>query len=77
MKAMRIRLTDSEGKVYVWTVEHQKVTNITLGRKPRQVTGWSYRDHDGYARFVEGNWTDLVPHLHMVAANYGLTSTLS
>jgi len=72
MKAMQVRLEDSEDKVYRWTIRHTKATNLTLGCKPRQVQGWTIEDHEGYERFTEGNWHDLVPRFHAVAENYGL-----
>lgn len=71
------RLTDNEGNVYKWTFWHETATNCTSGQKPRRIAGWSFRDHEGYTRFCEGNWTDFVPYLRMVAENYGFKTTLS
>lgn len=72
-QAIRVRLEDSEGKVYRWTIKRvPRAVNLILGHKPRVVSGWEFTDHEGYTRFAEGNWRDLVAHFHAVAENYGL-----
>jgi hypothetical protein len=73
-KKIVIRLKDSEGRVYRWRIWYvPRAINIIGGGHPsRVIRGWQYEDHDGYARFAEGNWQDLVRHFHSTAANYGL-----
>jgi hypothetical protein len=71
---MTIRLSDAEGKIYKWTVERiPRVFNCN-GSKSRVLSGWQFTDHDGVARFAEGNWRDLVAMFKMVAGNYGFTT---
>jgi hypothetical protein len=80
MKTMSIRLQDETGQIYKWTIKHiPRVINCTIGRKTRVLTGWEFTDHDGYARFAEGNWQDLVSMFKNTAENYGfkLMSELS
>lgn len=77
MKTIMIRLTDETGNIYKWTVRHLVATNLTLGQKPKKIAGWSFTDHEGYERFAEGNWMDLVAKFRLVAENYGLTSNIS
>ena len=77
MKKTIVRLKDAEGNVYKWSFWHMTAINCTLGQRSRKVRGWAFTDHEGYERFVEGNWTDFVPHFRLVAENYGFTTTLS
>ena len=73
MKTLQIRLTDENEKVYRWTIRHvPRIANCTLGKRTRIISGWEFIDHDGYARFSEGNWYDLVPMVKATAENYGL-----
>jgi hypothetical protein len=73
MKNLAIRLKDSEGREYRWKIERvPRAVNVILGHKSRIVSGWNYIDHDGYVRFAEGNWNDLVFHFKITAENYGL-----
>lgn len=58
--AMQIRLEDSDGEQYRWTI-----------RKASQ--GWEIVDHERYVRYSEGSWRNLVWKFKRVAANYGLT----
>jgi hypothetical protein len=62
MKTIAIRLQDSNGQFYRWTIQYVK-----------QWRGWQFTDHEGYTRFAEGNWLDLVSRFKGTAANYGLT----
>lgn len=72
-KPIAIRLQDDSGTVVRWTIQHvPRTINCTLGQKTRVVTGWQFTDHEGYARFAEGNWRDLVAMFHATAQNYGL-----
>ena len=64
---LRITMTDEAGQTCHWTVRHS----------PGRPVGWEYIDHEGYRRFVEGNWLDLVQAFRRTAENYGFTSTLS
>ncbi len=78
MKNMRIKLTDSSGQTYHWSVQRvPRACNCICGRPNRIVSGWQYTDHDGYARFAEGTWRELVAAFQMTAENYGFTSNLS
>ena len=71
-------MTDADGKKYKWTVQSFKnATNVVLGKKPRLISGWSYTDHEGYTRCVEGNWIDLVGAFDLTATNYGFRHNLS
>ena len=73
MKTISIRLADENGKVYRWTIRRvPRVMNCTYP-KSRILTGWEFVDHNGYARFSEGSWLDLVPMVRLVAENYGLS----
>ncbi len=72
MKAIRIRLSDADGKLYHWTITRvPRVYNVTLGHG-RVISGWEYTDQDGYARFSEGTWIDMVPRFKATVENYGL-----
>jgi len=74
--SLTIRLADEQGKVYRWTIRRvPRAINCnfpTIGES-RVTSGWEYVDHDGYTRFSEGNWLDLLPHVRATAENYGLT----
>lgn len=73
-QSISIRLADDTGKVYRWTIYRiPRAINCTLGKRTRVVSGWEFTDHEGYARFAEGNWRDLVAMFHATASNYGLT----
>src|SRR5262249_16150573 len=64
-RGMRIRMTYREtGNVYHWTV-----------RKAQG--GWEYVDHEGYSRYAEGNWRDLVERFKLTADNYGMDCNIS
>lgn len=74
MKAIQIRLSDESGKVYRWSIHRvPRACNVVCGRPNRIISGWQFEDHDGYARFAEGNWLDLVAMVKMVAGNYGFS----
>ena len=77
MKTIRIRLKDSAGQIYVWSIQrlprvHMVNPDGPLSRS-RWGSGWEYIDHDGYKRFQEGTWIDVVPRIKLTAENYGLT----
>jgi len=73
MTTMAIRLSDETGKIYRWNIERvPRAVNCTYP-KIRVISGWQFTDHDGYIRFAEGNWLDLVAMFRLVATNYGLT----
>lgn len=73
-KAMQIKLTDDTGNIYRWTIHRVPRAINCLGASGiRVISGWEYTDHEGYARFSEGNWGDLVSSFRMTAGNYGLT----
>lgn len=78
-KAMQIRMKDETGNEYRWTVRSfQRAWNCGGHiAKPRYISGWSYTDHEGCTRSVEGNWLDLVAAFRLTSENYGLTSTIS
>lgn len=76
-KAMRIKMTHTDGEQVYWTVRSHSAVNLVLGQRPRKVRGWLFIDHEGYERFAEGNWLDLVALFRLVASNYGFTSTIS
>lgn len=78
MRAMRIKLKDETGRVYHWRVWRvEGVINVIPGKKSRKVSGWTFEDHDGYERFAEGNWSELVAKFRLTAENYGLTTNIS
>ena len=73
MTATVIRQKDADGAVYRWTLRRvPRIYNMTLGQS-RVISGWEYIDHDGYTRFSEGNWQDLVADVKLTASNYGFT----
>lgn len=76
-KSIRIRLKDSEGKVYVWSIRRVARAFLVNPEGPlspsRYGSGWEYEDHDGYVRFQEGTWLDLLPRIRLTIENYGLT----
>ena len=76
-KAVVIRLKDENGKIYKWSIRWIARTWLVNPEgalsKSRYGTGWEYEDHDGYCRFQEGNWLDVVPRVKLTAENYGLT----
>lgn len=61
---IRIRLIYTDGTIYHWTVT----------KAPK---GWQFKDHEGYPRFVEGNWGALVSRFRSTAQNYGMTCDIS
>jgi hypothetical protein len=74
MKATQIRLSDTEGKVYRWTIRRvPRAWNCLPLGKSHYIHGWEFADHDGVVRFAEGNWQDLVALFHLTASNYGFT----
>jgi len=78
MKTIRVKMTDGEGKTYIWTVHRvPRAINYTMGHKPRIVSGWEYVSNDGCVRFSEGNWIDLVADFRLTANNYGMTTNIS
>lgn len=76
---LQIRLSDSNGKLYRWTIRRMPRAVNCLAGKTRIISGWQFTDHDGYERFSEGNWLDLVSMVKLTAENYGffLISALS
>ena len=60
---IQIRLQDESGKVVRWSIQ----------RDARPPAGWNFTDHQGYTRFVEGTWRDLVARFKNTAANYNLS----
>jgi hypothetical protein len=73
-KAISIRLNDATGNLYRWTVKRvPHVWNCLPLGKSHYISGWEFIDHDGVARFAEGNWRDLVALFKQTAENYGFT----
>lgn len=74
-----ITLVDKTGSRYRWTCRHftgiRSIDPDGPGTPTRILSGWEYMDHDGYPRFQEGTWHDLIPRLRMTAENYSLTIT--
>lgn len=66
-------MTDENGNVFYWTFF--RLEKVWSGK--RTISGWAFKDHEGYERFQEGNWHNFVPYFRMVAENYGLTTQLS
>ncbi|MDE1767486.1 MAG: hypothetical protein KGI27_14620, partial [Thaumarchaeota archaeon] len=57
-KTIVIRLQDENQKIYRWSISRgPRAVNLGTGLH-RVVHGWQFTDHDGYSRFVEGNWID-------------------
>lgn len=88
MKVIKIKLLDENDNTYFWRVWRENAVqvgrglSVTPGRehialKPRNLSGWTFKDHEGYERFSEGNWQVLVTSVHQVAKNYGLRTKLS
>jgi hypothetical protein len=72
MKPMRIELTvknpmSGDPHRLIWRVQRED-------RSPR---GWTFWDHEGYERFVPGNWNMLVDRVQLTAENYGCTTRIS
>ncbi len=76
-KAIAVRMQDSDGKVYRWSVTREPRAYNCNGSKSRFVSGWNYTDHEGYTRFSEGNWMDLVAAFRATAENYGFKTNIS
>lgn len=76
MKTLRV-LTISGMPQPGWQFGTAKALNITLGRKPRRVSGWTLISPDGCERFNEGNWQQFAPFANLVLDNYGCRKTLS
>lgn len=68
----QIRLSDENGKIYRWKIRRVPRTINCLIGSNHIVAGWEFVDHEGYSRFAEGNWLDLVARFKGAAANYGL-----
>ncbi len=79
VKPIRIKMLDaSTNQSVIWTIfKSNRQWNVTSGKKSHYVSGWSFRDHEGYERFVEGNWLALVDHFRLVADNYGFQTSIS
>lgn len=71
-----LTLTDAEGKTYKWTLntDRTRFTSISL-RGKRMFWGYSFADHNGYVRIVEGTSVDLNNEVKFVARNYGFLIT--
>lgn len=67
-------MTDADGNSFRWTIRKIQTYNTNI---KRLVNGWSFTDHDGYERTIEGNWFDLVESFRMVANNYGFKTNIS
>lgn len=63
-KVMKIKMSYRTGETFYWRV--QKVAG-----------GWEFRDHENYARFVEGNWFDLLAEFRLTASNHAMISNIS
>lgn len=71
-KAIQVRLSDADGKIYHWTIRRvARAHNAVLGGG-RMVSGWEYTDHQNYPRFSEGNWSNVVARFKATADNYGM-----
>lgn len=62
MKNIALRLTDSAGQIYRWTI----------GKDARRPATWQLTDPAGYVRTLESNWRDSVPRVKLIAENHGL-----
>jgi len=75
---MKLQMTEASGTRHTWTVsERTKFTQVGATAKPRNFYGWSFTDHEGYTRTVEGVWKNLVSELQYTANNYGLSCIIS
>jgi len=71
---MKLLMTDNTGERFTWTVSERR----KYSQGPRHhFQGYSFTDHEGYERIVEGNWKNLVSDLQYTANNYGLSCILS
>ena len=79
MKPKRVTMTDADGKKYFWKfARFERAWNCGGNlKKGRPISGWSFTDHDGIERSVEGNWGDLVAAFKLTAENYGFTCNIS
>jgi hypothetical protein len=69
---VQIRLADETGKILRWNISRvPHAINFFIGGS-KIVSGWEFSDHDGYVRFAEGNWRNVVPLIRSVAENYNL-----
>lgn len=89
MKKLKIKMLGKPGSLnqsqeFFWTVRY--VLQATLlgcydseGKKlkPRKISGWMYKDNEGYERFSEGNWITLVENLKFTAQNYDMIPLIS
>lgn len=75
MKALKVQY-NGKGQAG-WKAGPTKAINVTVGQKPRKVTGWTIISPDGCERFCEGNYQQFVPFANMVLANYGVTTRIS
>jgi hypothetical protein len=75
--ALKIRLSDADGKIYHWTIRRVPRVYLCSPEGPlsrsRVSSGWEYESHDGTVRFQEGNFLAVVPRFKLTAENYGLT----
>ena len=74
-RARVIRLRHSDGSVFQWRVWHEPRVFLVHPDGPlsksRYGKGWVFADHEGYERFTDGTWYDMLPRLRLVAENYG------
>ena len=79
VKAVRIKMTGSDGLSCFWTVRRfQRSWNCGGNLKTAKlISGWSFTDHEGCERCLEGDWFALVDMFCLVATNYGLKTNIS
>lgn len=73
MKTISIRLADTTGQTYRWTIRYAGACLLVGVPGRTRVTGWEFTTDDGCIRFQEGNWSDLVARVRVTAENYGLS----
>lgn len=73
----RLKLFRNGSLVSGWQFGHTKAVNLTLGKRPRKVSGWTLISEDGCERFCEGNYQQFIPFANVILENYGIQTRLS
>ncbi len=76
MKPLRIHLRYlATGQILHWSIHREPRVWLVNPEGPlsksRYGSGWTFVDHEGYPRFTEGNWYDMLPRIRLVIENYG------
>jgi hypothetical protein len=78
-RAMRFKLTDSDGQAHYWTMWREPKVFNCGGNLAKPYTGpmWIVRTDDGVEQGLEANYLCSLPQVHLMASNRGYVAHLS